>query len=215
MEITADNALDAWKKAMKEILENGQETSDFEGRLSRELLNLTITVRCVDGITAPMEKIKGLKKWVYPELDEIEDVIFKRESSSAYYYTYGVRLFNYSNSKDQIEDYIIPLLKEHPNSRRAIAVLYHPLIDSKLIAKESPCMISIYFKILDGKLTVTTLLRSNDVFIGWPANIYHSFLLQRHVAGKLGIEAGSITTISHSGHVFDEYNEEMNEILRK
>ena len=74
---------------------------------------------------------------------------------------------------------------------------------------------SIYFKIIDNELTVTTVIRSNDMFIGWPANIYQIYLLQQYVAKAIGIKTGSITTISHSAHVFDEYKEEVEQVLRK
>ena len=94
-------------------------------------------------------------------------------------------------------------------------MLYHPVVDSKINIKETPGLISIFFKILNNKLTLTTVIRSNDMFIGWPANIYQVYLLQKYVAEKLGLETSSITTISHSAHVFDEYSEEVDKVLKK
>jgi len=96
-----------------------------------------------------------------------------------------------------------------------MVIIYHPIVDSKVSIKESPGMVSVCFKVLDGKLTLTAVIRSNDMFIGWPANIYQIYLLQKYVAEKLGIATGSLTTISHSAHVFHEYDNEVAAIMNK
>jgi thymidylate synthase len=216
MIIAKETSMGAWKAALKLLTEEGITIVDHENRTSKELLNVIITITHPEkDITEPISSMRELKKWVYPEPEELEDVIFQKESSSVYYYTYGARIFNYANEKNQVDDYIIPLLKKDINSRRAIIIVYYPISDSKPDIKESPGLISIFFKVLDGKLTVSTLLRSNDMFIGWPANLYQIYVLQKYVAEKLGLEPGSITTISHSAHIFKEYNEEIMKIIRK
>ncbi|MBN2053069.1 hypothetical protein JW756_06195 [Candidatus Woesearchaeota archaeon] len=216
MEIIKNSAIDAWKSALKMIKEHGRKVIDHDNRLSQELLNISIIINNpAEDITKPIDAMKELKKWVYPELEELEDVMFKKEASSFYYYTYGARIFNYANTKNQIDDFIIPLLKKDPNTRRAVVMIYHPVSDSKINIKESPGMLSIMFKIVDKKLNLTVVIRSNDMFIGWPANIYQIYLLQKYVTESIGIETGSITTISHSAHVFQEYDEEVEAILRK
>jgi thymidylate synthase len=216
MEIVKETTEQAWKTALREIREHGVEIKDANNRISREVLNMIITItKPKENITKPIEIMNSLKKWVYPELEELEDVFFKKEASSSYYYTYGMRIFNYANSKDQIDEFIIPLLKKYPSSRRALVVIYNPLVDSRLSSKENPCLVSVYFKIINKKLTVSVLLRSNDMFIGWPANIYQIYLLQKYVAERLEIETGSATTISHSAHIFTEYDEEINMALSK
>jgi thymidylate synthase len=216
MEIIREKTEQAWKTAVKEIYEHGIEIRDANNRVSREVLNFMITIsNPKDDINKPIEIMNNLKKWIYPELDELEDVFFKKDASSSYYYTYGTRIFKFANSKDQVDDFIVPLLKKYPSTRRALIVIYHPLVDSKLSSKENPCLISVYFKIINNKLTVSAMLRSNDMFIGWPANIYQIYLLQRYVADKLGIETSSITTISHSAHIFIEYDEEINAVLKR
>ena len=36
--------MDAWKKALEEVLKEGNSFKDFEGRVCKEMMNLTITV---------------------------------------------------------------------------------------------------------------------------------------------------------------------------
>jgi thymidylate synthase len=216
MDIIKETGSDAWKSALKAIREKGRKVIDHNQRISKELINMTITITNPEKeITGPINLVKELKKWVYPDLDELEDVIFQKESSGVYFYTYGARLFNYAGQKNQIDDYIIPLLKKDPETRRAISIVYYPISDSKIEIKESPGLISLFFKIIENKLTVSTILRSNDLFIGWPANIYQIHLLQKYIAERINVETGSITTISHSAHVFEEYEEEILEILKE
>jgi thymidylate synthase len=216
MEIIKDSALEAWKATLKHIIDEGIEFSDHDQRKCKEELNVMIKINHPEqDITKPIEVMRSLKKWVYPELDELEDIFFKKEASSFYYYTYGARIFNYANVKNQVDDFIIPLLKKDPNSRRAVVVLYSPVADSRVNKKETPSLISIFIKIIEKKLTLTIVIRSNDMFIGWPANIYQVYLLQKYVGEKLGIETGSITTISHSAHIFTEYDEEIKAALSK
>ncbi|MBN1792548.1 hypothetical protein JW826_02595 [Candidatus Woesearchaeota archaeon] len=214
MEIIKDNAKEAWIEALKRISKQGMAVEN-DGQETKEILNLMITIRDPsEGITRPIEVLRGFKEWSYPELDELEDVISRKDASTTYQYTYGARIFNVAGSKDQVEEYIIPLLQKNPNTRRALIVLYHPLIDSKLSNKESPCLISMHFKIMEGKLTLTAILRSNEMFIGWPANIYQLSLIQKQVARSLGADVGSLTTISHSGHVYKEFDEEISEVVK-
>jgi thymidylate synthase len=216
MEIIKDSAFEAWKATLKLIMEEGTEFRDHEQRLCKEVMNVVIRVnKPEEGITKPIEIMRGLKKWVYPELDELEDIFFKKESSSFYYYTYGARIFNYANVKNQVDDFVLPLLKKDPNSRRATIVLYQPIADSKVNKKETPGLISIFFRLINKKLMVTVVIRSNDMFIGWPANIYQIYLLQKYVAEKLGANTGSMTTVSYSAHIFREYDEEIGAVLAK
>lgn len=214
MNITKETSTEAWKSALKKIIEEGREVVDREIRTSKELENMMITITDPEKeIMGPISIMKSLHKWVYPEPEELEDVVFQKESSSVYYYTYGARIFRYADQKNQLDEYIIPLLKKDPESRRAILVIYNPLSDSKPDIKESPGLISIFFKVVDGKLNVTSLVRSNDMFIGWPANVYQVYCIQKYVAKILGLGLGSLTTISHSAHIFKEYFDDIRSVI--
>lgn len=212
MEVTAKNAMEAWKESIRMVLGNGSEAGSKEKK-GLEIINMAVTVSGSDGITEPMETIKGLRKWVYPDLSEIQDVIFRRDGAGNFHYTYGERIFNFDGAKNQIDGYIVPLLRSDPETRRAIIVLYDPASDSDLGCKETPCITSIYFKMAEGKLTATAIIRSNNMLLGWPANIYQAHLLQKYVADELGVGTGPITTISHAAHIRREHEDDARKIL--
>ena len=192
----------------------GEEFKDNENRICIEENNLVLTLTDTSSnISEPIEIMIERKKWVYPSKDELSNVMFKEYQAPTYDYTYGGRIFSFGDKIDQVNNFIIPLLKSDPSSRRAIVVIYDPAEDSKIPNKNSPGIIYIQFRIKQGKLHMNCHIRSNDLFFGWPANIYQIYMLQKFIAEKLRVERGNISTVSNSAHVFKEDMEEINRII--
>ncbi len=212
MEIIENKADEAWKKVLKLVLEKGEDFTDRDNRICREILNLIICVKNNNSFMKPIEIINSLKKWVYPPLEELENFILSKKDMPGYYYNYGARTFNF-NEINQIDNYVIPLLKKDLTTRRGTIIFYNPVLDSSLFRKDTPGMITMNFNLRDDKLHVTALVRSNDLFFGWPANLYQSFILQKYVASKIGCELGNITTISISAHIFEDQFEDIKKII--
>ncbi|MFH1072688.1 MAG: thymidylate synthase [Nanoarchaeota archaeon] len=215
MEINEETTYKAWKEALRHIVSQGKTFTDHENRKCREILNLFLTITSPkEDILIPIETLTKFDRWVYPSIEELSNIIFTKKKIATIHYTYGSRIFNFQDKINQINEFIIPLLKADPNSRRAVIMLYDPVTDSKTFNKEIPSLLFIYFKIQEKKLQLIGFIRSNDFFIGWPTNIYQLYKLQELVAQELGIEQGSLTTISNSAHIFEEYIELINEVLR-
>ena len=214
MIINEKTCMEAWKKSLRYIMDNGVDFKDKDERQCHEALNLIVTIEQPDhDYDKPIDVMKG-NEWIYPSTEELSAIIFNKENLAIYEFSYGPRIFNFLGRKDQINDYVIPLLKNDPNSRRAVISLLNPQTDSYALNKNMPSLIAIYFKIRDGRLDCTCTIRSNDFFIGWPGNIYQIYLLQKYVADKLNIKTGALSTISYSAHIFHEHFENINKILR-
>lgn len=214
MEIVEHHASQVWKVALKKVLKDGRKVTDQDGRQCSEAANLVLCVQDPSkDISEPIDWLSHQGSWVYPSLEQIEKLMLTNASSSIYEYEYGQRIRRFQGRKDQLEEFVIPLLSKAPESRRALISLFDPLQDSNVDNSTVPCLALVFFRIDNSKLSVTGYLRSNDLFIGWPANVYQLFSLQRFVATKLGLEVGSLTTISSSAHVFLEYGEELNKLL--
>ncbi|MBD3208860.1 hypothetical protein GF367_00380 [Candidatus Woesearchaeota archaeon] len=214
MNITKPTALDAWKSALHHIMNKGSDFQDHDGRTCREVLNLSVTIQHPDvGIEDPIDTIRKINKWIYPSKDELVNIIFNQYDLPVYDYTYGSRIFGYQEVFDQINDYIIPLLKQHPNSRRATVITIDPIKDLKLSNRNVPGLVSLHCKVDDGKLLLTAVIRSNDYFIGWPANIHQLAALQQYLAEALELRVGELMTYSISAHVFKEYEEDIQQVL--
>jgi thymidylate synthase len=212
MEIIEKTAEKAWKKLLKYVLENGANFKDVNGRICKEALNVVTVVENPENIAKPIEILNSFNKWIYPPIEEIKDSILGKKDIGGYYYNYGARAFNY-NGVNQIDDYIIPLLKKDPGQRRAIIVFYGPEKDAMLLKKETPGMIMMNFNIREKKLHATMVIRSNDLFYGWPANIIQGYFLADYISKELNCPIGKITTISISAHVFEDQFEYIRKII--
>lgn len=214
--IIKSNAWDAWIEALKTIRESGVTYTDASGKEYQEIRNLMITIeKTTQGIFEPILHLSRSDKWVYPDLAEVAKVILQPESVSAYEYSYAKRLFSNIDNKNQIDDYVIPLLQKDPQSRRAVATLFDPSVDSNIKNKEIPSMLVFDFKIREQKLHIVCFIRSSDAFIGWPANVYQISVIQEYVAGKLKIPIGEITTVAVSAHVHTSHSSEIEKLLKK
>jgi len=214
VEIKSETIINAWKSSLKYIFESGEDFTDENNRVCREVLNLVIEVNNPgEDITVAVDVLNSFKKWVYPPLDEIGDLILSRKLSPTYSYSYGPRLFNFQNTINQIDNFIIPLLKRNSFSRRGIVLVWNPIQDSNIYKRDVPGLISIYFKIRKKMLNATIVVRSNDIFFGWPANLYQVFVLQDYIAKKLGCKIGSLTTFSNSAHIFKDQFEDIQKVI--
>ncbi len=211
MRLKEDKAVDVWKEALKLIREEGEVFTDYQNRECREILNLTL--ECSENMSEPMDIMKDVGEWSYPWKDEIEKMIFSKESQG-YYFSYGNRIFNYDD-RDQIRDFVIPILKENPDTRRAFISLIKPEKDSSIGRKEVMSLANLYFRQRNGKLFMTAVIRSQDVLIGWPVNIYQLLKVHELVAEETDYARGTLSTVALSAHFFEEYNDVVDKILKK
>lgn len=127
-------------------------------------------------------------------------------NNSAYGY-----LMLYKNGFNQI-DKIIQLLDEDPNSRRAVINLNVPN-ENVITTKDEPCTIALQFLIRNGKLNCTTMMRSNDIWYGFPYDVAFFTLLQRIIADELNIGYGIYTHFATSLHVYDNNFKDLKKII--
>lgn len=216
-EIVADRTFKVWKRALSSVLDNGTKYEDQENRTCIESMNLSLKIRKPEeDIKEPIKRLNKFERWIYPSLEEIKDFILSKGSSMGYEYSYGERIFSYhvgEQKKDQINDFIVPLLKNSEKSRRAVITLWNPLKDANIFKKEIPGTILIDFKVRNNMLHTTEMIRSNDLFYGWPANIFQCFKLQELVADKLNVSIGSLSSFSTSAHIFSEQKKYIDRVL--
>jgi thymidylate synthase len=210
---------DVWKDTIKHIIHKGIEFEDHGNRICQEVLGLQIQIDQFDDIEKPILTLSQFPKWMYPRPQEIKDMILEGKLSQSYAYSYGERIFAYQNHKDQkkitdqVNDFIIPLLKKDPNSRRAIISLWNPVKDTILSKKTVPGLVLIDCKIRDEQLHISSVIRSCDVFMGLPANMYQLYVLSKYIARKTHVKLGSISIIATSAHIFKDQTNDIRTIL--
>lgn len=122
---------------------------------------------------------------------------------------YGYRWFHSrgdANSEiNQIET-IIEMLKDTPSSRRLVVSMWDPALDLEVDSKDLPCNTQLYFRVVDGRLTMTVLNRSNDLVWGMlGANIVHMSILQEYVALTAGLQTGALYQFSNNVHIYKDW----------
>ena len=97
-------------------------------------------------------------------------------------------------------------LKLDVNTRQATIVFFDPYKDYKE-TKDKPCTNLIRFMIRNNKLNMTVFMRSNDIWFGFPYDVFNFTMLQEIMAGMLGIEVGIYNHIVDSLHIYEEHFE--------
>lgn len=127
---------------------------------------------------------------------------------------YGHRWFSqpwggfYAEDKTQFE-YVLRIIDQgkDTNTRQAVLSTFWPT-DSALAqhggCKDIPCTLSIQFLPRDGKLHTCVSMRSNDVWLGLPYDIFCFQLLSAYVAGITGLMVGEYTHFTGSMHLYQK-----------
>ena len=98
---------------------------------------------------------------------------------------------------------VISLLKETPNTRKAAISIY----DAKEIdtySQDTPCTYAVQFTILDGKLNMAVLMRSNDLWYGFCNDQFCFSNLQADIAHILQVEIGTYYHFAHNLHLYND-----------
>jgi len=98
---------------------------------------------------------------------------------------------------------VIAMLEDNPNTRQATISIY----DGKEIenySKDTPCTYAVQFTILDNKLCMSVLMRSNDLWYGFCNDQYQFASLQQMVADSLSIETGWYYHYAHNMHLYND-----------
>jgi len=120
-------------------------------------------------------------------------------------YTYGQRLRSWFG-RDQIEQCITKLIGEI-DAASAVMSLWDVKDHEK---GGSPCLNHIWVRVVENEISLTAVLRSNDMFAAWVANAMGLRALQRHMRDEIAVRSdydlkmGALITISQSAHIYDD-----------
>lgn len=96
--------------------------------------------------------------------------------------------------------YVKDLLIKDINTRQA--VLHIKTADNNP-SKDVNCTVCIQFLARDGKLHATTYMRSNDIWMGFPYDVFSFTAMQCLMAMELGLGIGTYTHIAGSLHLYE------------
>lgn len=105
-------------------------------------------------------------------------------------------------------EFCLELLKKDPFSRQA--VIHIKDVDDYIAhpTKDVPCTLTLQFLIRDGKLNLIVNMRSNDIWMGFPYDVFNFCALQNKMAMELDIPVGKYIHIAGSLHLYKRNYEE-------
>lgn len=96
-------------------------------------------------------------------------------------------------------EYVKEMLTKNPNSRQAVIHIKEANNNS---SKDVNCTVCCQFFIRDNKLYMTTYMRSNDIWMGFPYDVFQFTAMQILLSMQLGVELGTYTHIAGSLHMY-------------
>jgi hypothetical protein len=192
-----------WTQALTSALKK----EPFTDRLKRrchEQEDLMLLFEHAPTLKKPLEMVSALG-WYYPSPEELKSIILGEADPDIYPLSGRVRT--------QLPR-IISLLQQRPETRRAV-IQFASFEELQLDQDNVPSLLTAHFRIRSGELHCTVHARSIDLLIGLPANLYQVGALSEHVANTLKIPFTRLVFFIGSAHVFEDYKEHLERILRK
>lgn len=128
---------------------------------------------------------------------------------------YGPRLFG-QNSDGQIYR-VIELLRSNPGSRRAVVQVFdrNDVSAGQPRFKDVPCTCTMQFVVRNDLVHLIVNMRSNDIHLGFPHDVFAFTMLQELVARSLNVEVGRYIHIAGSLHLYERNREAAQGFLRE
>lgn len=237
-----ESVAESYPKLLKYVLENGKEVSP-RSMLTKEITPATVVIynprkRVIDH---PIRKLNygfmvGELLWILQGKNDLSITHYNKQwakysdDGQILNGAYGQRIFNWDGGDALIENQtkagkfdlmkirvnqffeVYKRLKEDKYSRQGTIVLFDPTKDFAP-TKDVPCTNLMRFSIRNDKLNMFVVMRSNDLWFGYPYDVYNFTVLQEIMAGLLGVEVGKYTHIVDSLHLYDIHFEQAKQLI--
>lgn len=118
---------------------------------------------------------------------------------------YGPRMRRWRGRVDQL-DQVRRLLARDPDSRQAVIQLFDPERDTRGY-RDVPCTLGYRFFLRGGLLHMHTTMRSQDLWLGFPYDIFAATLLQELLASWLDVGVGDYHHHIDSLHLYTKHEQ--------
>lgn len=191
-------ATNKYHQILKSILDSGKRQSNRKGNIIY-MLNERLSLTPAD----LLEIFEGhglVRKKLRSELK----LFMSGERSIKKYREAGINWWDYCgsilvNSYPTYFEKLPPLLDRINRERRSSKnyVLFLGATDAE--SNQAPCLSLVQFQIEDSELVITAYQRSSDANLGLPADIYHLYLMARHI----DLPLKSITLFLGNVHIYE------------
>lgn len=204
-----------WRRTLEWVVANGVERSP-RGKLTKELLHHTVVV----DMRYPVLTIKERKLnhrfmmaealWILRGSNLLADLT-----------SYNKRMAEFSDDGVTLTgaygvpfvaqlDYVAAKLAEDPETRQATLTLWRP---NPAPSKDVPCTVALDFKLRDGRLHAQVFMRSSDIWLGLPYDVFSFTMMTCRVGERVfelsgrRVELGGLYLTAASSHLYKEHLE--------
>jgi thymidylate synthase len=209
-----------WLKALGDVLTRGRKVSP-RGKNTLELPQYTLEVdmrRCV--LTLPERKLSysfmAREAWWILSGDDKTESIVPWNKNLGQFSDDGVKFFGAYGPKVVSQmDYVVNKLLEDEDTRQAGLTIWR---ENPPQTKDVPCTVAVFFSIrYDAAwpmLEVNVFMRSNDLWLGTPYDVFNFSMLGHYVCGRLNqvwenmevhpVRPGTLRVTAASMHLYEE-----------
>lgn len=213
------SANEAWYEAIGSVI-RGHETSPRKLRIkeivgAQTIIDMNLPVLSVPERELGYRFMAAEAAWILSGDNRVSTIVpyskvIKKFSDDGltYHGAYGPMI------RDQLH-YICECLHEDPDTRQAVMTIWRP---NPRPSADIPCTVSIQFLIRNGSLHVIDNMRSSDLWLGWPYDMFNFSMLARYVILYSGLEhlkLGSLILNAGSLHLYEDNWGKVREIITK
>lgn len=205
-----------WTDLLDDILRNGDVVSP-RGRTTLEIRPSTIVVDMKKPVVTLAARRLGYRfmcaeaAWIMSGDDRASTIVpFSKKLAS--YSDDGEKFFGAYGPKFRTQlDYVVGNLRRDETSRQ---VYFNIWRENPPRSKDVPCTLGCQFMIRNGRLDAFVTMRSNDVWLGTPYDIFSASMWSAYVLLELGwprIDLGFLYHTANSRHLYEENWEDAKE----
>lgn len=209
-----------WLEAINDILTNGDEVAP-RGQVTKEMLQRTLVVDMRRPVlTVPERKLSyqfmaAEAYWILSGDYRVSTIAPYNKNISqfsddgaTFFGAYGPRIVN------QLP-YVVDKLKTDPDTRQAGLTIWR---ENPPQSKDIPCTVSIFFNIREDKLNCHVFMRSSDLWLGVPYDVFNFSMLSHLVCGMINkeeekLEPGDLYLTAASSHLYERNIEAIAKVL--
>lgn len=199
----------AWIEALHDILTHGQEVSP-RGKLTREILQRTLQVDMRKPVLAVPDRSLSYRfmaaeaYWILSGDNRVETIAPYNKNISQFSDD-GETFFGAYGPKIAAQlDYVIAKLLEDRDTRQAGLTIWR---ENPPATKDVPCTVAVFFNIRSGQLNAHVFMRSSDVWLGVPYDVFNFSMLAHLVCAHLNkhglqVSPGRLFLTAASSHLY-------------
>jgi thymidylate synthase len=199
---------EVWLTALRNCMMSGRDAAPRGMRIKELIGYQTITPLAAPVLTVTDRKLgyrfmAAEAAWILSGDNRVSTIspysnAISRFSDDGYFFhgAYGPMI------RDQLH-FIIDSLNSDPDTRQAVLTIWRP---NPRPSKDIPCTVNIQFLIRNNVLHVIDTMRSSDLWLGWPYDVFNFSMLARYVICHLNNkpDLGILVLQAGSSHLYEQ-----------